>query len=125
MADQNLKSFYLPLEGVDSDHCALIVEKGLSKISEINNVKVETNNQRAIINSNGQFETILKSFEVVQDLGYKVPTLKVNIPVLQMTCASCAVSVESILKTSDGVINAEEKESAIGTFFRTYYFLFN
>lgn len=107
MADQNLKSFYLPLEGVDSDHCALIVEKGLSKIPEINNVKVETNNQRAIINSNGQFETILKSFEVVQDLGYKVPTLKVNIPVLQMTCASCAVSVESILKTSDGVINAE------------------
>jgi Cu2+-exporting ATPase len=29
-----------------------------------------------------------------------------NFPVLEMTCASCAVSVESILKSSPGVINA-------------------
>lgn len=31
---------------------------------------------------------------------------KVSVPVLEMSCASCAVNVESILKTQEGVINA-------------------
>jgi Cu2+-exporting ATPase len=33
-------------------------------------------------------------------------TLKLNLPVLQMTCASCAVSVESIVQNLPGVIDA-------------------
>lgn len=33
-------------------------------------------------------------------------TVKQSFPVLEMTCASCAISVESILKTREGVVNA-------------------
>lgn len=33
-------------------------------------------------------------------------TVKQSFPVLEMTCASCAISVESILKNRDGVLNA-------------------
>ena len=33
-------------------------------------------------------------------------TIKKVIPVLKMTCASCAVSVESMLKSQKGVSNA-------------------
>lgn len=38
--------------------------------------------------------------------GHGVTTIKKTFPVLQMTCASCAVSVESIVKAQQGVVNA-------------------
>lgn len=38
--------------------------------------------------------------------GHGVTTIKKTLPVLQMTCASCAVSVESIVKAQQGVVDA-------------------
>ncbi len=35
------------------------------------------------------------------------PTVKKSFPVLEMSCAACAVSVESILKSQKGVLNAQ------------------
>ena len=40
---------HIPLEGVDSEHCALIVDKGLAQIEGVENHKVELNNRRAAI----------------------------------------------------------------------------
>jgi len=37
---------------------------------------------------------------------YSSKTLKKSFPVLEMTCAACAVSIESMLKATPGVINA-------------------
>ena len=34
-------------------------------------------------------------------------TVKKTLPVLEMSCAACAVSVESILKAQKGVLNAQ------------------
>ncbi len=42
----------------------------------------------------------------IRDLGYGVTTIKKSFPVLQMTCASCAISVESIIKAQSGVLSA-------------------
>ena len=47
-----------------------------------------------------------RSCKTIRDLGYGVTTNKEIIPVLQMTCASCAISVESMLKSQAGVVNA-------------------
>lgn len=41
MATENNNSIYLPLEGVDNEHCALIVDKGLSKVPGITTHKIE------------------------------------------------------------------------------------
>lgn len=38
--------------------------------------------------------------------GHGVTTIKKTLPVLQMTCASCALSVESIVKAQQGVVDA-------------------
>ena len=46
----------LPLAGVESEHCALIVDKGLSEIEGINTHKVEMNNKRAVITKNEERE---------------------------------------------------------------------
>jgi Cu2+-exporting ATPase len=101
----NTIEIFLPLEGVESEHCALIVDKGLSKLQGLSSHKVELNNKRAVIQPNNT-EAVSEAVHLIKDLGYNVTTIKKIFPVLDMTCASCAVNAESILKSQQGVVNA-------------------
>jgi len=101
----NNNEFRIPLEGVDSEHCALIVDNGIAKLKGVESHRVELNNKEAIIKTQNQ-ETVSEAVKTIRDLGYGVTTVKKSFPVLQMTCASCAVSVESMLKSQAGVVNA-------------------
>jgi Cu2+-exporting ATPase len=103
--NNNRETVYIPLENVESEHCALIVEKGLAKVDGVENQKVEINNRRAAITVKDN-ETVGKAVAAIKDLGYGVPTVKNSFPVLGMTCASCAGSAESIVKYEPGVIDA-------------------
>ncbi|MFQ2998561.1 heavy metal translocating P-type ATPase [Elizabethkingia anophelis] len=105
MATNNKETIYLPLEDVESEHCALIVEKGLAQVKGIATHKVELNNRRAAITVNNT-EVVGEAVKVIKDLGYGVSTVKNTFPVLGMTCASCAGSAESIVKYEPGVVNA-------------------
>ncbi|RZL06127.1 MAG: heavy metal translocating P-type ATPase, partial [Pedobacter sp.] len=105
MATDNNSTVSLPLEGMDSEHCALIIDKGLSKVPGIKTHTVELNNNRAVINTSDDAEVLKKAVAAIRDLGYDVSTVKKGFPVLNMTCASCAVSSESILKSQPGVIS--------------------
>lgn len=99
-------SVYIPLENVDSEHCALIVDKGLSEISEISEHNVELNNRRAKISAKDMDEAIPLVVEKIRSLGYEVPTIKKRFPVLNMSCASCASSSQNILRMQIGVVSA-------------------
>lgn len=103
--NNNRETVYIPLEDVESEHCALIVEKGLAKVDGVETQKVEINNRRAAITVTDT-ETVGKAVAAIKDLGYGVPTVKNTFPVLGMTCASCAGSAESIVKYEPGVIDA-------------------
>ena len=103
--NNNRETVYIPLEDVESEHCALIVEKGLAKVDGVETQKVEINNRRAAITVKDT-ETVGKAVAAIKDLGYGVPTVKNTFPVLGMTCASCAGSAESIVKYEPGVIDA-------------------
>lgn len=106
MATNNLKEpVYIPLEDVESEHCALIIEKGLAQVKGIETHQVELNNRRAAITVTDN-EVIGEAVKAIKDLGYGVPTVKHSFPVLGMTCASCAGSAESIVKYQEGVVNA-------------------
>lgn len=101
----NNNEFRIPLEGVDSEHCALIVDNGIAKLKGVESHRVELNNKEAIIETQNQ-AIVSEAVKTIRDLGYGVTTVKKSFPVLQMTCASCAVSVESMLKSQAGVVNA-------------------
>jgi Cu2+-exporting ATPase len=101
----NNNEFRIPLEGVESEHCALIVDNGLEKLNGVESHRVELNNRQAVIQSNNQ-DAVSDAVKIIRDLGYGVTTVKKSFPVLQMTCASCAVSVESMLKSQAGVVDA-------------------
>jgi len=105
MANRAATDIEIPLEGVESEHCALIVDKGLQKVPGMSSHKVELNNRRAIISTTTP-ETLGHAVTAIRDLGYGVTTVKTSFPVLQMTCASCAVSVESMIKSQPGVVSA-------------------
>lgn len=97
---------YIPLADVESDHGALIIDKELDKISGIQTHKVELNNQRAVITAKDP-EIINKSVSAIRNLGYEVITTRKTYPVLEMSCASCASSVESLLKYLPGIVRAD------------------
>ena len=105
MATNTKETLYIPLADVESEHCALIVEKGLAGVAGVENPKVELNNRRAAITITDK-DTIAGAVKAVKDLGYGVPTVKQTFPVLGMTCASCAGSAESIVKHTPGVVSA-------------------
>ena len=98
------KEINLPLSGVESEHCALIVDKALDKIKGIQSHKVELNNSRAVITTDGDMEIIQGAVKSIRGLGYGVDTAKKSFPVLNMSCASCAASSQSTLENIPGVI---------------------
>src|SRR5688572_8394202 len=99
----NSNTISLPLSGVDSEHCALIVDKGLSKVKGIKTHKVELNNNRAVITTDDELETVPRAVKAIRDLGYDVDTIKKTFPVLNMSCASCASSSQTMLENTPGV----------------------
>lgn len=98
--------FSLPLTDVESEHCALIVDKGLDKVQGLQSHKVELNNRRALVQTGDPETALPEAVAAIRGLGYHVETLKKNYPVTGMSCASCAASVESMLKALPGVIKA-------------------
>lgn len=99
-------TFSLPLTDVESEHCALIVDKGLDKVKGIKSHKVELNNRRAVIGTDDPERVLPEAVAAIRDLGYGVDTLKKTFPVTGMSCASCAGSVESMLGAQPGVLKA-------------------
>ena len=99
---------YIPLENVDSEHCALIVDKGLAEIKEISSHKVELNNHRAIVTAKKYpEEAVQAAVKQIRGLGYDVTTIKQTFPVTNMSCASCAANTEATLNNQVGVVRAE------------------
>ena len=97
---------YIPLENVESEHCAHIVDKGLSQVPAITKHQVELNNKRALITSDNLTTAIPEAVDKIRDLGYDVATVKKSFPVLNLSCASCAGSTETILAAQPGVLSA-------------------
>ena len=96
----------LPIEGMDSEHCALIVDKTVGDVPEVQEHHVELNNRVAVLRSERPVEAVQHAVQAIRDSGYDVPTMKRTIPVTGMTCASCVASVESMLLATPGVLKA-------------------
>jgi Cu2+-exporting ATPase len=97
----------IPLENVESEHGALIIDKALDKIKNITTHKVELNNQRAVITTPQVSEVLAPAVQSIRNLGYGVTTIKKNLPVLNMSCASCASSAQTILQSQPGVLQGD------------------
>ena len=102
-ATQNT-NYTLPITGMDSEHCALIIDKGLENLKGVKTHKVDLNNRKAEIQLDKQ-TSVQEVVSTIRGLGYDVAAVKKTFPVTNLSCASCAVSVESILKSQAGVLD--------------------
>lgn len=105
MAAIDKPTIFLPLENVNSEHCALIVDKGLAQVKGVATHAVELNNRRAAITVTDN-EAVSEAIKTIKDLGYGVSTVKQTLPVLGMSCASCAASAQSVVQAQEGVVDA-------------------
>lgn len=103
--NNNPIEIFLPIEGVESEHCVLILSKALDKIRGLISYQIELNNQRVFIQIK-DVKIINEIVQTIKEIGYEVTTIKRTFPVLEMTCASCAISVESLLNAEIGVLSA-------------------
>lgn len=104
---KQLTTIYLPIEGMESEHCALLVQKGLASVKGIQTHAVELNNQRAKIETQDPETVIPAAVAAVRELGYDVPVITRSFPLLNMSCASCAISIQSMLTAQTGVVHVQ------------------
>ncbi len=97
----------IPLSGVSSVNDSRMLEKEIMTVEGVEDGKVDFNNQRLMIQSSRKQEQLLPDIvRKIRSLGYEVPEVKRSFPVLDMSCASCAVNVEESLKTHPGMLEA-------------------
>lgn len=101
-----VENFEIPLIDVHTEHCALIVDKALGRNVNIASHRVDLNNEKAIVEFKRGKTDFAHLVQDIRDIGYNVATVKQIFPVLNMTCASCASSSQSILQNQQGVLEA-------------------
>ena len=94
----------IPLIGVRTDQAAALLGDELGKINGVRQISVSPDN--ATVDLDPAQNQLPQLAQAVRSLGYDVATVKQTFPVLEMSCASCAVGVESVLKMQPGVVNA-------------------
>jgi P-type Cu+ transporter len=104
MPDQTLS---LPLTGMTCANCAINIEKGLSRLEGIREVRVNFGSERAEVVFDPAQLNVGELVARVRKSGYDVPTARVELPITGMTCANCAANVERALnKKVGGVVDA-------------------
>ena len=99
------KQFALSISGMQSEDCARLLQTQLDKIEEVGYLSVEFNNRRAVLQIT-QAKTLKKVISEIEKMGYKVTHTTERFEVTGMSCGACAVSVQSILSSLHGVLDA-------------------
>lgn len=100
------KLYKIPVEGMHCASCVLNVEKGISKLEPIVDVKVNLNENLAFIEMEEPVVDAKSIVDQVEKTGYKVPLHDYVLKVGGMHCASCSLNVEKALKKIPLIIDA-------------------
>jgi Cu+-exporting ATPase len=106
MPTEGLKKVELPITGMSCASCVARIEKGLSKMSGIADVKVNFATEKATINFDPSQVHPGDFVSAIKDLGYEAGMEKITLPVRGMSCASCVKKVENVLSGLGGVVRA-------------------
>lgn len=101
-----MSEIIIPLQGIQKTQDVQLIESLLLKTRGILSYRVEQNNQRIFLEQGKEVINFSALLSSIQKLGYKIISVTKEIPVLQMSCASCALSIESLLSSQVGILNA-------------------
>lgn len=99
---------YIPLNGIENEDVAAVIDGELEKVKGVKSHRVDLNNKRAVLTATKYPEEVVQAaVERIRELGFEVPTVVKTYPVTNMSCASCAGSVEATLNNQVGTVKAE------------------
>ncbi len=101
---EELQSIFLTIPDLRTEHCGLLIEQAIARTEDVSDIRVEVNNKRVGFKSLP--EKVSEVVQHIQQIGYHVLEKKGQWNIMGMSCASCAVSVESIVMQKTGVLNA-------------------
>jgi Cu+-exporting ATPase len=96
----------LPVTGMTCANCANAIERALKKAPGVASASVNYANERAHVSFDPAQVKPAELIERVRKAGYDVPLAHTELPLLGMTCANCANTIERTLKKLPGVGSA-------------------
>lgn len=121
------KQLTLPVIGMTCANCVAAVERNAKKVEGVTDAAVNFASEKVTITYDpavASSQAVTSGMvERIQRAGYEIPTATLELPLLGMTCANCANTIERRLKKVEGVLDASvnfanEKASvtyAVGT----------
>ncbi len=103
------KQLTLPVIGMTCANCVAAVERNARKAEGVTDAAVNFAAERVTVTFDDTASSGAVTADVIariQRAGYDVPTAVAELPLLGMTCANCAATIERRLKKVDGVLEA-------------------
>jgi len=96
----------LPIIGMTCANCARTVERALKRMPGVLEASVNFAAEQAVVLLDPSAADIRQAVQQVRAAGYDVATATVELPILGMTCANCARTIERALHRVPGVLEA-------------------
>ncbi len=100
------KQVTLPVTGMTCANCSLTIERNLGRMEGVESASVNLALERASVTYDPAIVGENQFLALIRDIGYDVPTAKVDLPITGMTCANCAATIERTLRRLEGVVSA-------------------
>lgn len=101
-----LKRIEIPVEGMSCASCVARVEEGLLQTPGVSAAQVNFASERASVTFDAGHVTLSDLVDAVRGAGYEVQSERLVIPIAGMSCASCVNTVETALRSVEGVLDA-------------------
>ncbi|MCP3873903.1 MAG: copper-translocating P-type ATPase [Desulfobacteraceae bacterium] len=104
MTEQTLT---LPITGMSCANCAASITRNVSKLDGVTEANTNFAAEQALVSYHPDKIQSNDIIQKIQDLGFKVPLTRKELPVTGMSCANCAANIERTLnKKVEGVVTA-------------------
>ena len=104
--DKNIKKLNLPVEGMTCAACVGFVESALQNVPGVMKASVNLGTEKASVEFDTSEVTVDHIQDAVSGAGYRLGFQSANLNISGMTCAACAMHVESALLSVYGVSEA-------------------
>jgi Cu+-exporting ATPase len=86
-------------------NCVATVERNAKKVDGVNDAVVNFASEKVALTYDPAVAEPQAVIERIHQAGYEIPTTTVELPILGMTCANCANTIERALGRVDGVLD--------------------
>ena len=96
----------LPISGMTCANCAMNIERNIKKLDGILEVNVNFASEQARVVFDPQKVDYSGIVQQIHQLGFKVRTVKTELPIIGMSCVNCAQTIEKGMSGLNGVVSA-------------------